>query len=208
MKKTFFTLVLLAGLSGAAQAQRNYYESPVFAGLKAGGSISTLQGTAVRNSKDIYGFHLGALLSIGLSRHFSVQPELLYSQKGGKLIAYSGQEATRRFHYIDVPVAVHGRIGSVFAELGPQLSVLVTANETTSDASTSISDNYNLLDIGYVAGFGYQPKTGFGVGLRYNGPFISSAKAVEISSGNGKTQLNIRHSVVQLYVNYLFKNRR
>ncbi|GAA4365138.1 hypothetical protein GCM10023185_35200 [Hymenobacter saemangeumensis] len=208
MKKTLFTLALLAGLGSAAQAQRNYYGSPAFGGLKAGGSFSNLDGNSVSGYRGIYGFHLGAVVNVALNKTFSLQPELLYSQKGGKVTIYTGEVATNRYHYLDLPVALRGQLSNFFAEVGPQLSMLLAARETLGGNATKITSDYALLDLGYVLGVGYQPQTGLGAGLRFNAPFASSAKAIETPSGNAKYKDDIKHSVVQVYVSYMLKNTR
>ncbi|MBU6119270.1 PorT family protein [Hymenobacter siberiensis] len=71
MKKTLFTLALLAGLMGAAQAQN------VSLGIKAGPSYSGFVGAQATNYESIFGFHAGIFANIGLTDMFAFQPEII-----------------------------------------------------------------------------------------------------------------------------------
>ena len=61
---------------------------------------------------------------------------------------------------------------------------------------------YNTLDFGYLAGLGYQRKSGPGIGVRYNGGFTNVEKSRTV--GNVTVQNNIRNSAFQLYLMYSF----
>ena len=92
MKKTILSLALLAGLSSAAQAQTG-----LKLGLKGGFNGSTFSGSNSKGSEYKAGFAAGGLLNYGFTDKFSVQGELLYSQKGASQdgVSYvSGTSAT------------------------------------------------------------------------------------------------------------------
>ena len=199
MKKTLFTLALLAGLSGAAQGQR----SDVSLGLKAGATYSNFVGTDAASYKDVVGFHAGIFANIGLSSMVAFQPELLYSQKGAKSQTILGDYATRRLHYLDVPLAFHVNADGLFFEAGPQVGVLLAAQDNYGSTSTSIDrNNFNAFDLGYLVGLGYQRKTGLGIGLRYNGAFTNYRASTTIGSTTFQSQA--RNSAFQLYLTYSF----
>jgi hypothetical protein len=201
MKKTIFTLVLLAGVAGTAQAQ-----SDVSLGLKAGASLSNFTGADAKDYKNLFGFHAGVFANIGITSMVAFQPELLYTQKGAKrpLVGISGPEGdlTLRAHYVDVPLVFHVNANGLFFEAGPQVGLLVGAQSKFGNTSTDVKDRYNTLDVGYVAGLGYQRKTGPGIGLRYNGGFTNVGKA--ITAGGTTFQDRARNSDFQLYVTYSF----
>ncbi|GAB3858349.1 porin family protein [Hymenobacter terrigena] len=202
MKKTLFTLALLAGLTGAAQAQN------VSLGLKAGATYSNFVGADANDLgyKDIFGFHGGIFANIGITDMFAFQPELLYSQKGAKSPALAGGDVTRRLHYLDVPLAFHVNADGLFFEAGPQVGFLLAAQDKYNSSSTTLTrSNFNTLDLGYLAGLGYQRKTGPGIGLRYNGAFTNYRQAVTL--GNTTYQSRIRNSAFQLYLTYSFGGR-
>lgn len=196
MKKAFFSLVLLTGLSGAAQAQRN-----VSLGLKAGGTLANFVGEQAGSYKNTLGFQAGGFANIGLSKLFAFQPEVLYSRKGAKLP--SSPEVTTRLDYVDVPLVFHVNVDGLFFEAGPQVGFLVAARQKTDNQSLDVKPNYNTVDAGYLFGLGYQRKTGLGVGLRYNGGITNVEKSVLV--GTTKVQNNIRNSAFQLYLTYSFQ---
>lgn len=201
MKKPLFTLALVAGLTGAAQAQR----SDVSLGLKAGGSLSNLVGADAKFYENIFGFHVGVFANLGITKMIAFQPELLYSQKGAKQPVLGEGYLTRRFHYVDVPLAFHVNADGLFFEAGPQVGFLVAAKSEFGNASTDVKDNYNAVDFGYLAGLGYQHKAGLGVGLRYNGGFTNVYKSLVIASTT--FQDRSRNSAFQLYLSYSFNGR-
>ncbi len=109
------TLALAA--SGAAQAQR------VRLGLKGGPSYTTVVGQHVAGAASKWGFHGGVLVNVKLSDQLSLQPEVLYSQKGTKGAADSNRI---NLNYVDLPVLlrVATGLGGLFIEVGPQLGYL------------------------------------------------------------------------------------
>lgn len=196
MKKALFTLALLAGLSGAAHAQN------VSLGVKAGGSYSSFVGKQAPNEEYIFGFHAGGFANISISDLFAFQPEILYSQKGSNP---NLNDFKNRLHYVDVPLSFHVNADGLFFEAGPQVGFLIAAQQKAGNTSTDIKGRYNAIDFGYLAGLGYQRKTGLGIGLRYNGGFTNIEKSFD--AGSVTVQNNIRNSAFQLYLTYSFNSR-
>ncbi|MCI1187745.1 PorT family protein [Hymenobacter sp. DH14] len=194
MKKILYTLALVAGLSSAARAQ-----SDVSLGLKAGASYSNFVGKQTFNEEYIFGFHAGVFANIGLTNLFAFQPEIIYSQKGSNP---NITDFKNRLHYVDVPLAFHVNANGLFFEAGPQVGFLVAAQQKVANTSTDIKSGFNAVDFGYLAGLGYQRKTGLGIGLRYNGGITNIPKAY--TTGNVTVQNNVRNSAFQLYLTYSF----
>ncbi|QKG57230.1 PorT family protein [Hymenobacter sp. BRD128] len=198
MKKTFLALVLAVGAAGAAQAQSARF------GVKAGASL-----TNVTNSGDQaaykFGFNGGVMANFAVNDMFSIQPEVLYSNKGLK--EKDSSDNTRlALNYIDVPVLAKIATGAtgLFFELGPQVGFRASADYKNSSASLSLNDAIKSVDFGYAAGLGFQAASGGMIGLRYNGGFTNVAKdngtimGVPVTGGDGK------NSAFQLYIGYLF----
>ncbi len=205
MKKPFLILAILAGAAGAAQAQQR----PVSVGLKAGASLTTFVGANATDLdfKDVFGVQGGVFACFGLTDVLDFQPELLYSQKGARSAARSGGYVTRRLHYLDVPLALRVRADGLFFEAGPQVGLLLLAQDKYGSASNTVSrGNFNFLDLGYLVGLGYQRSTGPGVGLRYNGAFTNYQQALTL--GPNTFQSRIRNSAFQLYLTYAFGGGR
>lgn len=140
MKKVILPLMLLAVAGGTAQAQ-----SGIKIGLKGGVNAASWTGTDKTDAKTKYGFSAGATFNFALSDMISIQPELLYSQKGIKL-NYNGENNSdaslfkttgsasgtfgQTLSYLDVPVLLRVNTGGsdgsgLFFELGPQGSFLI-----------------------------------------------------------------------------------
>jgi opacity protein-like surface antigen len=220
MKKLLFGAAAVAALSIAATPAA--HAQSIRFGVKAGANLSNLSGDLTQQDqyKNRFGFQGGAMLNIGIlpDNFLSIQPEVLYSQKGFK---YADQQFTLagqtyrntgnvRYDYLDVPVLVRIKAGSVFFEAGPQYSYLlnISTNRTqtlnggvVNDIGTSTSnlDNVKRNELGYAAGLGFEASNGFMLGLRYNGAFTDFARD-GYSNNDFK---NARNSTFQAYVGVL-----
>lgn len=215
MKKTILSLALLVGIAGAAQAQTG-----LKLGLKGGYNMATFSGKDSKGSEYKAGFAAGGLINYGFTDMFSVQGELLYSQKGGSRDYDNGFGKTytdkTTLGYIDVPVLLKVNTGEdgkgLFFEAGPQGSFVMHQRSFTEDSggkqigsSETSTDQLNKVVIGYVAGLGYQITSGFGLGLRYTGDFSQVAKDQSTTIGGVTvSNPNIHNSVFQFQAHYLF----
>ena len=219
MKKTILSLALLAGLTTAAHAQTG-----VKYGLKGGYNLATFAGTDSKGSKYKSGFSAGGYLNFGLSDMFSIQPELLYSQKGASIDGYpnSGTTFKSTLGYLDVPIMVRVNTGNdgkgLFFEAGPQGSFVLhnrdftqTGNTTTQSTDNTSTDDLNKVVVGYVAGLGYQVTSGLSLGIRYTGDVSQVYKdgasksytSALYAGGTGKNA-NVHNSAFQFQVGYAF----
>jgi hypothetical protein len=199
------TLILFAALastvSGAAAQQLHF-------GIKGGASYTKLNGIdhdQLTSASNAYrpGFHAGAVAEIAVTNHLFIQPELLYSQKGGRNKLAHGYQTI--FSYLDLPILAKiatGKTGA-FVEAGPQLGYVIRATSKANDYSYQVRDLYEKVDIGYVAGLGYQLASGPFVGLRYNGGITRINKPV-INNGSIYATDDTRNGAFQLYAGYLF----
>ena len=219
MKKIALLFITLFSF-GMAQAQ-------VKLGVKGGINYSNIAGN-LRDEigyDNKVGFLGGVTANIPLigDGFLSVQPELLYSQKGyqyrddkitmnNATYSYKGK---LNFNYLDLPVLLKVNAGGVFFEAGPQASYLLAIRDkaeienegTGNDEKTRTKvekDNLAELEIGYVAGVGYQAANGLGIGLRYNGSISHLAK----SDPNNDELVNARHSLFQLQLGYTLGGAR
>jgi opacity protein-like surface antigen len=178
-------------------------------GLKGGFNGSTFSGTDSKGSEYKAGFAAGGLLNYGFTDMFSVQGELLYSQKGASIDDFgtSGITYKSTLGYIDVPILLKVTAGEdgkgLFFEAGPQGSFVMHQRSFIEDSagkqigsSNTSTDDLNKVVIGYVAGVGYQITSGVGVGVRYTGD-ISQVYKDNLGP-------NVHNSVFQFQVHYLF----
>jgi hypothetical protein len=187
----------------AAQAQQ---PTPAFTlGLKGGASLTNLTNRALESNRDLWGFHAGVTGTRTFTRTFALQAELLYSQKGTRddvIVSSTHYDNRQRLHYLDLPVVARLHLGNAFLEAGPQVGVLLLARGHYEGPSINafdetVSDYFHRVDLGYVAGIGYQVPGGPGLGLRYNGGLLNAVN----NNFSGST---VRNSALQLYVSYQF----
>ncbi|WP_022836511.1 porin family protein [Salisaeta longa] len=149
--RTIATLLLLAFFALPAQAQ----ESPLKIGLRGGFAQSTVYGDDVAQSDYRPGFSGGLFATYVVNDAFSIQPEVLYTVKGGKNIEFEGTTSDLRWRldYIQVPVLLKlsAPLNGVITPrlyVGPQVSFLVGAEQNGVD----VDDSLKSVDFGGVAG--------------------------------------------------------
>ena len=208
MQKTLLTLALVAGLTGAANAQRSHSirsrsqpSTGLSYGIKAGGSMTNFISESSIEYENIYGYHAGVFANVILSNRFSFQPELLYSQKGAKFPDFVTEGATRRLQYLDIPLAFHANFNGFFLEAGPQIGVLLAAQDKVgSTTATVYRKSFTAADFGFIGGLGYQRASGLGIGVRYNGGLTNISQSGSV--GTTLVQGRARNSAIQLYLSY------
>jgi opacity protein-like surface antigen len=205
MKKLILSLAIVASAAGVANAQTG-----IKVGLKGGFNGSTFSGEDSKGSEYKAGFAAGGFVNFGVSDNFSIQPELLYSQKGASIDDFGASGITFKstLGYLDVPIMFRYNIGEdgkgFFVEAGPQGSVVLHRRDFIEDSSgkqigssETSTDDLNKVVLGYVGGVGYQITSGLQLGLRYTGDFTQVYK-----QQNGAP--NLHNSVFQFQVGYAF----
>jgi outer membrane immunogenic protein len=179
-----FALTLsLIGLQTKAQTMDAKF------GIKAGGNM-TMMGKfeAAGNeytSKYVPGWQAGFFLDLPLSEKLSFMPEVLYSQKGGKVngtaLGNTG-EIKLKAGYIDVPVLLSFNASPEFSLMfGAQASFLVDQTTKTSVNGSVIStvtdkDDFRSSTAGGIVGLGYKISPKVNLNARYTMDFQSIAK--------------------------------
>src|ERR1700756_44230 len=126
MKKTILSLSLIVLTVTAANAQVQF-------GLKAGLNISSYNGTNASllgpGKEGKPGFNGGGLVNIGLSKSFSLQPEVVFSEEGSRAdVGSSAGGAEFDINYINIPLLLKYAITKGLAvEAGPQAGLLASA---------------------------------------------------------------------------------
>ena len=136
-------------------------------------------------------FYVGAGIELPISDIVSIEPSLLYTQRGygikGNLtindmkIEALDARATSQMHYIDLPVLLKVKPAAglqLFA--GPQVSYLVK-NTLRADVAVlgfsvinsdlDITDQFNRWDVGVTGGVGYEFANGIGISAAYERGF-------------------------------------
>ena len=219
MKKTILSLAILAGFAGVANAQTG-----VKYGVKGGFNGSTFSGTDSKGSEYKAGFAAGVFANFGINDQFSIQPEVLFSQKGASVDDFqgvSGNTFKSTLSYIDVPILARINTGDAgkgfFFEIGPQGSLVVADRDFIQRSGNKFNENTTTQDlnkvlIGYVGGIGYQITSGLSLGVRYTGDFAkvykdgasSTLKATQTGNGFLASNPSVDNSVFQFQVGYAF----
>ena len=190
MKRIILSLGLLAGVACVANAQEARF------GIKAGVNLANQTNTDVNNKKNLVGAAAGLMADFSFSDLISLHPEVLFSQKGVKF-EDGGTTIKSRRTYIDVPLLLRVKADGLFFEAGPQVGFLAAQKYEINNNTISTSTNgIRKVDVGYIAGVGYQLPQGLELGVRYNGGIS------DVNDPSGSTK--IRNSVFQFQVGYLF----
>lgn len=193
MKKLILIFLVLFYHQGNAQQ----FE----AGLKAGVNVSNFMGGdfgEIKN-KALLGLHAGGFLRFHLGSSFALQPELIFSNQGAQL--EEGSETyDARIAYVNIPLMLQWHGGSGFyAEAGPQLGFKVSEEIDNQ----SVEDFAKSTDIALGLGLGYQTKSGFGLGARYN---IGVSKVGDFDPGD--IDPDFTNGVLQVSIFYSFMPNR
>ena len=133
-------------------------------GLKAGLNVSSIKVSDGNDFDSKAGLYVGGLAHIHITKHFALQPELVYSMQGGE----SGN-LTRSLNYINVPVLAQYMTGDGFRlQTGPQLGFMVSGKDKVGNIEVKINDQLNTTDLSWAFGASYISKMGLGVDARYN----------------------------------------
>ena len=142
--KKISIMIIIALTSASAFCQS------VSLGPKVGLNISNYTGGDLE-SNALIGVHLGGILNLGLGKSFSLQPEVLFSTQGAKIVTNS-QKKDFKTTYVAVPVmAKFKSAAGLYFEIGPQVSF-----RTSEDIPDKTIDQFSKnLDLAVGVGVGY-----------------------------------------------------
>lgn len=215
MKKLLIASCFLIYLSGFSQKNKpeRAQNSPIQFGLKAGGNYSGTIFSGTNMYYDVnykFGYYGGLIFKIDLPKSMSLQPEILYNEKGENLKHLQDEEVTGRFNFVflSMPIMFQYQINPKFyVEIGPEISHLLSAKlkfkKNTSD-DEDLTELYNALDAGLGFGIGYSLSPKISVGARYTYGFIPGAKEEAYFERFGDKPYKFTHSNAQLGINYFF----
>lgn len=179
---------VIAGIAARAQ------KTDVHFGLKGGVNFASVN---VDNGVDFdsrTSFHVGGLAHIHLTRHFALQPEIMYSSQGGKS-DIGGTDYKLKLNYVNVPILAQYMVGNGFRlQTGPQVGFLTTAQTKVNETENDSKDAFKNTDFSWTFGASYIGASGIGVDARYN------LGISDISEGGSKAQ----NRVIQVGLFYQF----
>ncbi|WP_290797738.1 porin family protein [Flavihumibacter sp. UBA7668] len=217
MRKEWRNLAVLFVTAGAifstSQLQAQQQEmsgnglSPRF-GVKAGLNLSNFYSDEVNDNNLKAGLNAGVYAKLPVFKGFSIQPELLYSNKGSKRTydnaVFGEGEYRTNLHYIEMPVLGVINLAKNFnIHAGPYVSYLAGANITDLESDGSVDEiadlnpeNLNRFDYGLAAGFGIDlgPTT---IGARYTLGMREVGKSGSIA---GEAFRDTKNSNISLFI--------
>ncbi|HXB92284.1 MAG TPA: porin family protein [Puia sp.] len=214
LRVLFVGACLLAVPAAYAQEQQTSTESglsPKF-GIKGGLNLTSLYVDNVSSEHMKAGFDAGFYAKLPVTKGFSIQPELLYSQKGAKdtysnFIQGSGEY---RFNlgYMELPVLAVVNLAPNFnLHVGGYAAYLVSANvkdvnnDGTIEGATNLNtDNFNRWDFGLIGGLGFDIGN-CTIGARYNYGLSEIGKSGNLS---GDLTRNSKNAGVSVYLGFAF----
>ena len=220
MKKWKVVVLSLA----VAGATANVSMAQLSIGAKGGSTLNTVSGNAPAGTEKgmTFGYQFGATVNYGFSKMFSIQPEVVFIQKGGKYNSSTTDDfAAMTANYLEVPLLAKAQFGGEkfkgFVVLGPyagywaggknKTSVLGQENKESIDFDNDIDDDgykHNRIDLGINGGLGMQYALGRGnifLDARY-GFGIFDMNKYETEPTGYKTQAN---RSVEVSLGYMFR---
>ncbi|WP_303310984.1 porin family protein [Hymenobacter sp. BT730] len=200
MKSTFYLTIPALLLSQIAAAQHLRF------GVKAGVNYSKDRIKNTVGPDRLLGINGGLVSRYSLTDDgfWSIQSELLYSAKGAKDkygSTTTGARTTNYYHrnYLDLPVLAKINAKGLTFEAGPQLSYLLSfKNDVNNDLYEQPQRrDFNSLQLGYVAGIGYELPSGPNITLRYCGDITHPLQYSPT-----------RNSVFQAQLGYMFSAKQ
>ena len=163
-------------------------------GIKAGANFATFEGNDVEDAKMRTSINAGLFANIPFSEMLSVQPEVLYSGQGAKY-SVLGTEITAKLDYINIPVMLQFNASGFYAEIGPQLGILMSSSIEGGGIAFDTKDAYKSTDIGAGIGLGFKLDSGFGAGVRYT---------MGLTSIDDVGDADFKNAVISLGLHYAF----
>ena len=132
MKRIIVAFLIIVSIFSVANAQTFTF------GIKAGANINKLTGEAFSNEFS-FGYHAGIFGTIGMGKHWALQPEVLFSQvnidTANSTTAIYNPDLNKlsqiQMSYLSIPLLLEFKLSKAIAlQAGPQYSILLNQNES------------------------------------------------------------------------------
>ena len=192
MKTLSIFLILTLAFAVAANADGATF------GIKAGVNFANMSGDDTDGLNSLTAFVGGGFVEFPMSPAISIQPEVLYSQKGAKF-DNPGTDVSFKFDYVDIPVlfkyTMPGESARPYFLFGPSVGFNINS-ERSADGQSEDLDTVASTDFGLV----------FGIGANFQKFLIEGRYDLGLSNINDDdTDPRIRNNTVfQLMLGYGF----
>lgn len=151
-------------------------------GAKAGLNVASLNGDDTDEIDGRTSFHVGAVVNLGITELFAVQPEVVYSAQGFTA-ENEGAEATGKLDYLNIPILADFTIAEGLSlQGGPQFGINIT-DEADFDGVTE-SLEAESFDLAAVIGAQYKTALGLFFQARYAIGFSDVIQDVDAKNAN------------------------
>jgi hypothetical protein len=203
--RLFFTIELLRIviflflflLTTSALSQAFFPENKFRIGIKGGLNLAQIyvEQWPDRNSRE--GINSGVFFKIPLGTFVSVEPELLYSQKGVTINSFprTRQSSNLKLDYMEVPLFISLDLGSVVDIKGGFYGGYLIHHK--NDAGFEGISDYRRLDAGFSAAFSFEFKY-FIAGLQYSQGLVPVANSASSRAIAGDAV----NSVIQFFLGF------
>lgn len=187
------------------------FASSVFAqggfGIKAGLNFSSMSDVKLDSFSDSFngktGFHVGALYKFALPLGFAIQPEFLYSQKGGS-IESDNIDADVKMHYLQLPVNLQWGVDLLlfrpFLMVSPYIGYAIAKGDGFKDIKWS---TFNKFEYGIGVGAGMEVWK-FQLSGRYCWDLGNVGDFKDDSSHMGRVMRNAKNRGFELSLAFMF----
>ena len=204
MKKLLMLSAVVA-MAMSLHAQRVQY------GIKAGVQSNFLSvksktgGNWNRTVLSGIGLQAGGVADIGITNHFSIQPNLLFSMKGVR--PSNNTEIT--LYTIDLPITFLYKTGGFFGGFGPNLSYGISAKQELPSGDDDLYEadggdpaEFNRFEFGVNTTLGYQFPCGVTLQANYT-PGYSN-----LNNGNDASTIRYNTRIFAFSVGYMFPGKK
>tara|TARA_R110002073_G_scaffold4213_1_gene27910 strand:+ start:48478 stop:49083 length:606 start_codon:yes stop_codon:yes gene_type:complete len=183
MKKLFLlTVVAVLGLSTVTAQEVKF-------GAKAGVNFANVSGDDIEGVDGRTSINIGAVVNIGISEKFAVQPELVYSAQG-----ITSGDLTAKLDYINLPILADFTVAQGFSlQAGPQIGFNINDKIDGDGEGDGGSFDAESIDFGAALGAQYAMETGLFFQARYSLGLSEVVKDVDA-----------KNSVFSISVGYFF----
>ncbi len=202
MKKILSVAIALCAISSLSAQKFSY-------GIKGGVNNNQLlisgknnDGDKLNYSSGKVGFQIGGVAELSLAENFAVQPNLLFTLKGG---AYPGTPYDVNIYSIELPVNLLYKTNGFFAGAGPNfgygISAKVKGDGETVDLYKKDAEAIPLkrFEIGANIIMGYQFPSGLNISSHYTIGLNNT-----LNSENNPDDNKVNNRILGLSVGYTF----
>ncbi|WP_026776184.1 porin family protein [Polaribacter sp. Hel_I_88] len=170
MKTIYLTIAFVIASTLSLKSQDA--DTKATAGIKGGYNISSVSFDGNSETEKLHGYHIGIYGESFIGKYFAIQPEILYSKQGYKIIDNSGTY-TQKLDYLNIPLMLKlYPVKSFFLEAGPQIGFSISHKETFDSGfilyDSSKEFEPSNFDWGINLGAGFKSDSGVSLGARYH----------------------------------------